>query len=79
MTYLNDDILPSSDDFETDDFEEFDGSSDVSDDDILPSFGPQLSLAEDDEPNEDVVDFAHLNKEYYNKNVSHSLTHHIAT
>ncbi len=60
------------DHFEPDDFdalESNDGSGDASDDDILPSFGPQLSLAEDIESNDDVVDFARLNKEYYNKNV----------
>ncbi len=49
-----------------------DGDSDVSDDDILPSFGPQLSLSSEAEVNEDVVEFALLDQDQYNKNVSSS-------
>ncbi len=48
-----------------------DGASDASDDDILPSFGPQLSLG-DAEVDDDVVNFNCLNKEYYNKKVCYS-------
>lgn len=61
---FNDDNLTDADD----------GASDISTDDPLPSFGPQLSLAEDDaeeggEHDDDVVNFSALNKDYYNPKV----------
>ncbi|KLO07282.1 hypothetical protein SCHPADRAFT_984381 [Schizopora paradoxa] len=37
------------------------------DDDVLPSFGPQLTISDPQDTNPDIVDFAQINLDYYNQ------------